>query len=132
MSLEKVYFVWVNRDKDAFEWFQSLLSTIEDSIPSSFLEIHVYMTGKLEIDDIQNIVLNSGTGVDPLTELQNKSHYGRPDYKNIFRDVAAGRTEKSDVGVFFCGPGALARVVGDACDEVSEGNVKFTLRKEHF
>jgi predicted ferric reductase len=44
MPLEKVYFIWVNRDKDAFEWFQSLLSTIEDSVPSSFLEIHVYMT----------------------------------------------------------------------------------------
>ena len=95
MPLEKVYFIWVNRDKDAFEWFQSLLSTIEDSVPSSFLEIHVYMTGKLCVDDIQNIVLNSGSGVDPLTELQNKSHYGRPYVFNCFEFIGTTRASSN-------------------------------------
>ncbi|KAJ3089858.1 hypothetical protein HK102_005315 [Quaeritorhiza haematococci] len=78
MSLQKVYFFWVNRDKQAFEWFQDLLATIEESVPSSFLEIHVYLTGHMSIDDIHNIVLNDQEEFDPLTELQSRCHYGRP------------------------------------------------------
>lgn len=136
MSLEKVYFVWVNREKEAFEWFQSLLSTIEDSVPRSFLEIHVYLTGKLDIDDIQNVVLNSANDVDPVTELRNKCHFGRPNFSRLFQGIASncshGQTENVDVGVFFCGPGPLAAVVADACVNETSGMIKFSMRKEHF
>eukprot|EP00842_Homolaphlyctis_polyrhiza_P000856 jgi/Hompol1/1771/HPOL_001939-RA len=137
MPLSKLYFIWINRDTESFSWFQSLLASLEETIPTSFLEIHTYLTGNLKIDDIQNIVLNSSESeIDPVTELQSQTHYGRPDWKRIFQSIRANvpatAGDKVEVGVFFCGPNQLAKVLvkcGDAC---SDSNVKFVIRKEHF
>lgn len=38
--LRKVYFFWVCRDFGSFEWFQSLLTTIESQDIDSHIEIH--------------------------------------------------------------------------------------------
>ncbi|RKO87562.1 ferric reductase NAD binding domain-containing protein [Blyttiomyces helicus] len=136
MNLQKVYFFWVNRDKEAFEWFQSLLSTLEESVPTSFLEIHVYLTGKLSVDDIQNIVLNDSDDVDPLTELHTRCHYGRPNWNRIFNGVKAACAplyqDGLEVGVFYCGPAQLAATLKAATSETSSKQVKFDFRKEHF
>lgn len=139
MELRKIYFFWINRDKDAFEWFQSLLATIEESVPRAFLEIHVYLTGKMSVDDIQNIVLNSSDTLDPLTELKSHTHYGRPEWERIFNAIKLSNSSivssnggKLDVGVFFCGPVPLAHTIGDCCKKSSTDIVKFTLRKEKF
>ncbi|KAJ3117532.1 hypothetical protein HK098_006239 [Nowakowskiella sp. JEL0407] len=135
MALEKVYFFWVNRDKEAFEWFHSLLATLEESVPTSFLEIHVYLTGKLSVDDIQNIVLNQDEAMDPMTELRTRCHYGRPDWDRIFSGVSAANSQVADldVGVFYCGPTQLAETLKKATlTATKKGNVKFTFRKEHF
>ncbi|KAJ1341417.1 hypothetical protein BSLG_003995 [Batrachochytrium salamandrivorans] len=121
MPLKKIYFVWINRDKEAFSWFQSLLASLEET---------------LAIEDIHNIALNSDMDVDPLTELQSRTHYGRPNWTNMMNaiksnipDLGMGQTE---VGIFFCGPGALAKVIGKHALKVSDNRVKFVLRKEHF
>ncbi|KAJ1535831.1 hypothetical protein HK096_001578 [Nowakowskiella sp. JEL0078] len=135
MALEKVYFFWVNRDKEAFEWFHSLLATLEESVPTSFLEIHVYLTGKLSVDDIQNIVLNQDETMDPMTELRTRCHYGRPDWDRIFTGVQAANVGYSDleVGVFYCGPSPLAETLRVATkDATKKGNAKFVFKKEHF
>ncbi|KAI9193461.1 ferric reductase NAD binding domain-containing protein [Polychytrium aggregatum] len=137
MPLKKVYFFWVNRDKEAFEWFQSLLSSLEESVPTSFLEIHVYLTAKLSSDEIQNIVLHDADGVDPLTELQSRCHFGRPEWNRIFagvRQAAANsvRDRKHEIGVFYCGPSPLASSLKQACNNATGGNITFTFRKEHF
>ncbi|KAI8917319.1 NADPH oxidase [Entophlyctis helioformis] len=136
MPLQKLYFVWVNRDKEAFSWFQSLLASLEETVPTSFLEIHTYLTGNMAVDDIQNIALNINEEVDPLTELQTRTHYGRPDWKRIFQSVRANVPSSSgdsvDVGIFYCGPSVLAKVLGKTCHECTDQRVKFVLRKEHF
>ncbi|TPX59307.1 hypothetical protein SpCBS45565_g07765 [Spizellomyces sp. 'palustris'] len=140
MRLRKVYFFWTAREKESFSWFQSLLSTLEQSVPTSFLEIHVYLTGKLSVDDIQNVVLNDpDSNYDPLTELRNKTHFGRPEWPRIFGGVRAGIEREvtasggtTQVGVFYCGPTALAHVLRKACGSQSGGGVEFEFRKEHF
>ncbi|KAI8810577.1 ferric reductase NAD binding domain-containing protein [Cladochytrium replicatum] len=135
MKLRKVYFFWINRDKEAFEWFHSLLATLEESVPTSFLEIHVYLTGKLSLDDIQNIVLNQDDEVDPLIELKTRCHYGRPNWDGIFAGVAAQNNSfgADEVGVFYCGPSPLAETLRKACRKVnSNGGTKFVFRKEKF
>src|SRR5689334_6067042 len=45
ITLRKVYFFWVCRDRDAFEWFQDLLIALEEQNLSDFLEIRSYLTG---------------------------------------------------------------------------------------
>ncbi|KAJ3178698.1 hypothetical protein HDU85_005101 [Gaertneriomyces sp. JEL0708] len=142
MRLRKVYFIWTNRDKESFAWFQSLLSTLETSVPSTFLEIHVYLTGGLALDDIHNVVLSSTSEnesqFDAITELKNKTHFGRPDWSKVFGGVRMateremGGGGKVDVGVFYCGPGGLAKTLKKACDAMDGGKVGFEFRKEHF
>lgn len=79
-----------------------------------FLRIHTYLTQEVEVDTIQNIVLNSSTtAVDPLTRLQARTNYGRPDFTRLLSEIRLGISDgtiggsesgvKTKVGVFFCG-----------------------------
>ncbi|KAJ3137272.1 hypothetical protein HDU89_001853 [Geranomyces variabilis] len=140
IGLRKVYFIWLARDKESFAWFQSLLSTLEQSIPTSFLEIKVYLTGKLSLDEIQNLAINDAdSAFDSLTELRNKTQFGRPDWPKIFQGVRQGVESsqqsgkmKSTVGVFYCGPAVLATQLRKSCEAASGASVEFDFRKEHF
>ncbi|TPX56273.1 hypothetical protein PhCBS80983_g04655 [Powellomyces hirtus] len=140
IGLKKVYFFWLARDKESFSWFQSLLSTLEQSIPTTFLEIHVYLTGKLSLDEIQNIVLNDpDSAYDAVTELRNKTHFGRPDWPRVFQAIRVSLEQdgkisrKTTVGVFYCGPPVLAHTLRKSCAQASTtGGVDFDFRKEHF
>ena len=141
MPLKKLYFFWVNRDAEAFSWFQSLVASLEDTVPASKLEIHTYLTGKQSFDDIHTISLSHADEVDPVTELKSRTHYGRPNWRSVFKAVQLCENSQNsslatddvlDVGVFYCGPGALAKLLAKECEHATEGKVKFTLRKEHF
>lgn len=126
--LRRVEFLWVCKDTSSFEWFQTLLSSLEQQsieearVPGSsgveFLKIHTYLTQKLDIDTTNNIVINTvGAEVDPLTELKSRTNFGRPNFDKLFttmRDGILDRTylnglegsQKTTVGVYFCGPSA--------------------------
>jgi len=134
----KIFFFWVNRDQQAFEWFQNLLSILEESMPNGFLYIHIYMTGKMDLPSIQNIMMNDpSTELDPLTDLKSKTYYGRPDFIKIFQQIKSEliRTNHeyfNEVGVFFCGPKPLAQVLKKVSKSESDGKCKFHFYKENF
>ncbi|KLU92345.1 cytochrome b-245 heavy chain subunit beta [Magnaporthiopsis poae ATCC 64411] len=152
--LRRVEFFWICKDTSSFEWFQTLLSSLEQQsteaarLPGSngveFLKIHTYLTQKLDMDTTQNIVLNSvGSSVDPLTELKTLTNFGRPNFRRLFaamRDGILDRTYltglegsmKATVGVYFCGPSAAARDIKKACESAAVGDVDFRFWKEHF
>ncbi|KAL2271026.1 hypothetical protein VTJ83DRAFT_397 [Remersonia thermophila] len=152
--LRRVEFIWVCKDTTSFEWFQTLLSSLEQQsteaarIPGSsgveFLRIHTYLTQRLDVDTAQNIVLNSvGMEVDPLTELKSRTNFGRPNFLKIFtsmRDGIIDRTYlngletnvRTTVGVYFCGPSAAARDIKKACKTATSREVNFRFWKEHF
>ncbi|OJJ49103.1 hypothetical protein ASPZODRAFT_150040 [Penicilliopsis zonata CBS 506.65] len=149
--LRRVEFIWVCKDTTSFEWFQSLLSSLEaQSLSmaetqggSEFLRIHTYLTQRLDPDTTANIYLNSaGQDVDPLTELRSGTNFGRPNFKRLFAAMRDGlltqaymtglNKSKSEVGVYFCGPNAAARQIREATRSVSTKQVKFKFWKEHF
>ncbi|EME46103.1 hypothetical protein DOTSEDRAFT_70188 [Dothistroma septosporum NZE10] len=150
--LRRVEFIWVCKDTTSFEWFQALLSSLEQqstgmSGPGShqeFLRIHTYLTQKMDVDTAQNIVLNSvGTDKDPLTELNSRTNFGRPDFNRLLVAMREGilnqsyiagldRGGRTDVGVYFCGPNVAARDIKRACKEATVEQVKFRFWKEHF
>ncbi|KAJ3089548.1 hypothetical protein HK102_006141, partial [Quaeritorhiza haematococci] len=104
--LKKAYFIWICRDKDAFEWFQDLLSTLEEENIDGFLEIHTYLTAGLKQDEVKNIIINDQEGVrDAVTGLRAPTHYGRPNFDQIFQNIRSSHPG-TDIGVFFCGPKA--------------------------
>jgi hypothetical protein len=54
--LSKVYFTWVVRDYESTEWFHSLLRAIEEQDSFNKIEINIYLTGPVKVDDIDNIM----------------------------------------------------------------------------
>ncbi|OTA68778.1 putative FAD binding protein [Hypoxylon sp. EC38] len=152
--LRRVEFIWVCKDTGSFEWFQTLLSSLESQsneaarIPGSngveFLKIHTYLTQKLDMDTTQNIVLNSvGADIDPLTELKSRTNFGRPNFQRMFeamRDGILDRTYinglegsmQTTVGVYFCGPSVAARDIHKAAKAATTREVRFRFWKEHF
>lgn len=150
--LRRVEFIWVCKDTTSFEWFQTLLSSLEAQSASAatvaggpeFLRIHTYLTQRLDQDTTANIYLNTvGAQVDPLTELKTRTNFGRPDFKRLFSAMRDGLTDQSymsglsgslttDVGVYFCGPNAAARDIKGAAKSCSTRDVRFKFWKEHF
>ena len=150
--LRRVEFIWVCRDTSSFEWFQTLLSSLEAQSESQadekggpgFLRIHTYLTQKLDSDTTTNIYLNSvGTDIDPLTELKTRTNFGRPDFKRLFEAMRDGLLDQSylsglegslrtDIGVYFCGPSSAARDIKKAAKACSKDSVRFKFWKEHF
>ncbi|KAL5345781.1 hypothetical protein ACLOAV_009535 [Pseudogymnoascus australis] len=152
--LRRVEFIWVCKDTTSFEWFQTLLSSLEAqsfeaaSIPGSsgteFLRIHTYLTQRLDADTAQNIVLNSvGSDVDPLTELKTRTNFGRPDFHRLLTGMREGIMDRTyisglegsmrtNVGVYFCGPSQAARSIKKACKDATTPDVNFSFWKEHF
>jgi len=151
--LRRVEFIWICKEVSSFEWFHTLLSSLEkqgqgngynSSSSQDFLRIHIYLTAKLDVDTAQNIVLNSvGAELDPLTELRSRTNFGRPDFKRVFGAMRDGimdqtyisgleGTLKKNVGVYFCGPNVAARSIKQACKSVTTDDVKFSFWKEQY
>lgn len=133
--LQKVYFFWVCRDYDSFEWFQSLLMAIEDQDLNNNIEIHTYLTAKINNDDMNNIILQDVGGErDAITSLKAPTRFGRPDWNRIFQSIA-DRHPATEAGVFFCGPKVLGSTLHQQCNKWTDGRddgVKFVWGKENF
>jgi NADPH oxidase 1 len=137
IALKKLYFIWITRDADNISWFQSLLSSLEDTVPADMLEIHTYVSGKQSLDDIHNLCINADSALDPMTELTTRCHYGRPNWSDIYKNVRSNCSVRADegkltVGVFFCGPAPMAKALEDECKNCSDDQVEFEMRKEKF
>ena len=117
--LQKLHFIWLNRDQESFEWFRDLLGEIEARDPSGILEIHIFMTsGRTDmaggvLDVAQQVLRNHQEG-DIVTGLRAHTTLGAPDFDRLlegfYRTPHLPRPE-----VFFCGPEPLGRVVARSC-----------------
>jgi len=134
-KLSKVYFFWVCRDYDSFEWFQSLLSAIEEQDIEQFIETHIYLTGRLRHSEVRNILVNDDGNVkDTITGLRAPTHFGRPNWDKIFSNMR-DQYQATDIGVFFCGPKPLGKTLHTKCNLWSQGfedGTRFFYGKENF
>lgn len=150
--LRRVEFIWICKDTSSFEWFQTLLSSLEAQSANAaasegsaeFLCIHTYLTQRLDDDTAANIYLNSvGQALDPLTELKSQTNFGRPDFKRLFTAMRDGLLDQTyitglqgnattEIGVYFCGPNNVGRDISDATKSSSTKDVRFKFWKEHF
>jgi len=132
-NITKVYFFWISRDKNAFEWFSEVLAALEYENINNFLEVHVYLTGQLSVDEIRNVMYGLDGGADQITGLQTPTHFGRPNWAEIFGGIAA-RHQGEDIGVFFCGPSVLSKQLYKMATAFtsSKTRTKFKYHKENF
>ena len=145
-SLKRVEFFWVCRDIPSFGWFQSLLSDLEAAqTDPNFLRINIYLTQRVCEDMLWNIAINdTGLVYDPLTLLRSRTMFGRPNWTTIFAQIKGAiesglyltgnespqsTPSKTSIGTYFCGPGALAKVIKAATQEATTDTVRFTFVK---
>lgn len=133
VRLCKIYFFWICRDFASFEWFRSLLMAIEEQDVGHIIEIHTYLTAKIQPDEAQNIMINSAdSDVDAITGLNAPVNFGRPPWDHIFPSVATLHPA-TDVGVFFCGPAPLGSTLHLKCNAFSTAGsegTRFVFGKE--
>ncbi|KAI9883164.1 MAG: hypothetical protein M1823_005078 [Watsoniomyces obsoletus] len=130
--LRKVYFFWVCRDFGSFEWFRSLLSAIEAQDLANSIEIHTYLTAPIRLDDQTNIMINNSSSErDAITGLRAPTHFGRPNWDNIFKSIKQEHAPGQG-GVFFCGPKPLGDELSERCNNLSDSEFRFVWGKESF
>ncbi|EIN14526.1 NADPH oxidase B [Punctularia strigosozonata HHB-11173 SS5] len=131
--LSKVYFTWVIRDFGTAEWFHSLLHAVEEQDTQNRIEINIYLTAKINENDMTNIIVQDvGAEKDAITSLRAPTHFGRPNWDRVFGSIADKHPE-TDVGVFFCGPAALSRVLHKMSNKYSNPKgTRFFFGKENF
>ena len=92
ISLKKVYFYWICPEPQSFEWFASMMSSVEEQLTqkgiSDFLDIHIYLSRGWKDKDAFAVYLREGEARDAITGLQAKTHYGRPDWSKIFDEIS--------------------------------------------
>lgn len=133
INLKKVYFYWINREQKAFEWFVDLLSNLEAQDIDHLLDINLYLTGAQQKSDMKSCTLfaamdlmHSQTQIDLITGLKSRTNTGRPDWDEIFSNIAQKHApHKADV--FFCGPPGLSLQLRNLCLKYG-----FGYRKENF
>ncbi|GEM09205.1 NADPH oxidase isoform 2 [Rhodotorula toruloides] len=134
-KLRKVYFFWICRDAESFEWFRDLLHSLEERDLEGRIEIHTYLTATIKAHDMLNIFANDvGSDRDAITQLRAPTHYGRPNWDRIFASIAAEHPA-SEVGVFCCGPKPLSTTLYKMCIKHTTGaadTTRFTFSKERF
>lgn len=137
MRLLKVYFFWICREFESFEWFHALLTTIEQNpMTQQLIEIQIYGTVQVELDEARNLFLREmRSDKDAVTGLENSpTNYGRPQWPKIFRALRMLHPA-TDVGLFFCGPKPLGSALHVMCNKYSqggEGGTRFIYAKENF
>jgi len=135
VPLKKVYFFWISRDKTAFEWFGELLAALEESVDPNLLEINIYLTADVKLNDIKKVMdADSKSNRDAVTGLRSKTHYGRPNWNLIFAGLCDAHP-KEEVGVFFCGPAPISKQLYAASRKYTmecKTETKFKFNKENF
>jgi predicted ferric reductase/Ca2+-binding EF-hand superfamily protein len=130
-SLEKVHFIWLNRDQYSFEWFRSLLSSLEQQDAAHLLDIHLCMTSARSgvtafgLELAREVMRSSGRS-DFITGLRTTTHLGQPDWGSLLGSIAK-RHHPAPVDVFFCGPPGLARKLEPICQRLG-----MRFREEQF
>ncbi|XP_028633439.1 cytochrome b-245 heavy chain [Grammomys surdaster] len=137
LRLKKIYFYWLCRDTHAFEWFADLLQLLETQMQernnADFLSYNIYLTGWDE-SQANHFAVHHDEEKDVITGLKQKTLYGRPNWDNEFKTIASEHPN-TRIGVFLCGPEALAKTLSKQSISNSESGprgVHFIFNKENF
>ncbi len=121
-KLKRLHFVWISREQDAFEWFTQMLGELEADNTDGWLDIHIYFTAARpdmegSLVDLARTLLHDASGIDLITGLNSRTHFGRPDFHALLQRFA-GEAGLARPDVFFCGPVALARELTGTCQSL--------------
>ncbi|CAH1793523.1 unnamed protein product [Owenia fusiformis] len=137
---KKVYFLWVTSSHHQFEWLIDILRQVEEIDKDNVVSIHCFITQFFHKFDLRTTMLyiceeqfKSLSKRSIFTGLRGVTHFGRPQFDQIFTSVCASHPDVDRVGVFSCGPVGLTKTVEQACHGLGKhGSVKFSHHYENF
>jgi predicted ferric reductase/Ca2+-binding EF-hand superfamily protein len=125
-----VYFHWLNRSQLSYEWFKKLLQQAEQTLGDKF-RLHIHLTSLSHY--LTNIAMQIAVKEfyikhqrDPFTSLHAVTNPGRPNWSELFAELARQHPEHP-VEVYFCGPPELGKELNRHCR-----NFGFYLHEEKF
>ena len=146
-KVKRCFFYWTVRDRASFQWFTDLMDRIFEADKKNLLQIRHFLTSvKYDNRDLGAVLLHHATrahyrrtdNVDLLLgqQVHHQVECGRPDWAEELDSVReeAEVLGESDVGIFLCGPNAMAKAVYDASMSISKRhkNVHLHFAKETF
>lgn len=127
---------------------------------NSFLNINIYLTERVKKELLEEYkIQQEEMELDPITRLEARTKFGRPDFDTIFDELKEGHRGESnyfliifyffisntytfffleplELGVFFCGPRILSKNLRACCMAKSpkskKNGAKFIFHKENF
>ncbi|XP_059174875.1 dual oxidase 1-like [Physella acuta] len=121
---QKVYFVWVTRTQQSFEWMTEIIRQVEAADTQGFVDVQICITQLKEKFDLRTTMLyicerhfQKIAGVSMFTGLRAKTHFGRPKFQDFFEAIKFVHKNVHQIGVFSCGPPSMTRNVQQACTE---------------
>ncbi|XP_042440883.1 respiratory burst oxidase homolog protein E-like [Zingiber officinale] len=133
------HFYWVTREAASFEWFKGVMNDVAEMDKKGIIEMHNYLTSVYEERDARTTLLamvqalnHAKNGVDIVSGTQVRTHFARPNWKEVFTKLAA-KHPGATVGVFYCGTPTLAKELRKLSLEMSHRtSTRFHFHKEYF
>ncbi|TXG51598.1 hypothetical protein EZV62_024122 [Acer yangbiense] len=137
----KTYLYWVTREQSSFEWFRDVIKEISkpNLKQSAAKEMHNFLTSVHEEGDARSALLSAvqalhfaRNGIDIVSRTPVWTHFARPNWFNVFSKLAQTHGG-ARIGVFYCGPSALARELERLCTNFStKTTTRFVFHKENY
>ncbi|MBA0820940.1 hypothetical protein Goarm_017827, partial [Gossypium armourianum] len=90
------YFYWVTRESGSFEWFKGVMDEVAEMDHKGQIELHNYLTSVYEEGDARSTLItmvqalnHAKHGVDILSGTRVRTHFARPNWKEVFRKIAS-------------------------------------------
>lgn len=139
MRVKNAHFYWVTREQGSFEWFKGVMDEVAELDHKGLIDMHNYLTSVYEEGDARSTLLtmvqaltHAKYGVDILSGTRVKTHFARPDWKEVFAKIAK-KHPYSTIGVFYCGRPVLAKELKKLAQEMShKTSTRFEFHKEQF
>jgi len=144
--LQRVQSHWVTREQAELSWFAPELSELASMDSGGRLEIHQHITGmsgkgtetsRRLVEAVQRVAheKESHDIISGVRGAKQLTHFGRPDWRAYLAKIAQDFQGKR-IGVFYCGPRGLEKVIRKVCRELSvsssQTKVKFVFSHENF
>lgn len=95
MKTRKAYFYWVTKDQGSYSWFQNIMNEVTERDTNGVIEVNNYCTSICEEGDVRSVFIrmlqslnHSKTGVDIVSGTRVMTHFAKPNWKNVYKQIA--------------------------------------------
>ncbi|ESW09824.1 hypothetical protein PHAVU_009G159200 [Phaseolus vulgaris] len=138
-NTRRAYFYWVTREQGSFDWFKGVMNEVAEEDHKGVIELHNYCTSVYEEGDARSALIamlqslnHAKNGVDIVSGTRVKSHFAKPNWRSVYKRIAV-TYPRARVGVFYCGPPALTKELGQLASDFSRNTTtRYDFHKENF